>query len=1396
MPSTPINPRQTFLGQHMLSEASRIDEILSLDFLVKKFAAQGKESEANALFTPERFFYGFQPEDFPDDAAALGDFQEPIHLYKPVTVRPVEQDDRRRWQGGLSEVIADPDCRQQGILLVSSSGSGKTVAGQHALCDCFQAKPPEEPTLAGYIGCKLQPKGDVPKNQVLLRYLRETTHGRNASLAVVQRWLDASPPLLIFVDLNAVAPSHRDQLVIELAKFQEEQAKWGDEGHRCVTTFRSTELKGGYYNELTGNQAFLACDLTPLSIDFAQDYLEAIRKVEFLAARGWGLPLTQRNVADDISKLRELATQIRSDEHSIISTPLLMHFCTLIEGDQLDQVNNVTDLYDRVVEALLNYNSDAPAYRKRFTNQLGSLADSGSRNTIVHTVMTRAALAMLSKDANNTRLPLQDYINLVKYPVDFANDAMCPDKNIPAEQAAFTPSECSYHTNPTDWFAEGKPTPSQTDIITEFSLLRREGNDVAFLHDSLAYYFASNALQWPLGRDRRKATAPSEAWYDGTASRLSREPRRWYQPLKFLANRLENSENRLGLVERLVPADPKPGLTELVQILCRVQVVETPTEADKLLNAINTATIRYGSWCRDNSARLYPQVSHELRWHWGADHEYLKEFAHTRLNTQRDNLEPMHCTLGGWIADSNASLKLPRSISCCRILNDELIIIGCADGFVRSWNPSTGEERELVKHEYPVTALAVLGGVRVVSASDDGAVKVWSPEQLAEEAIGPEQVPTIVKHERGITALTVLAGGRVVSASRDGAVKVWSPEQLAEKGIGPEQVPTIVNHEHEVIALAVLEGGRVVSASWDGAVKVWSPEQLAEEGIGPEQVPTIVNHEHEVTALAVLEGGRVVSASRDGAVKVWSPDELSAAGIGPEQVPSVVKHEHWITALVVLEGGRVVSASLGGAVKVWSPEQLAEEAIGPEQVPTVVKHAGRVTALAVLEGGRVVSASHDGAVKVWPPEQLAEEAIGPEQVPTIVKHEHWITALTVLEGRRVVSASRDGAVKVWSPEQLAEEGIGPEQVPTIVKHARGVRALAVLERGRVVSASYDGAVKVWSPEQLAEEAIGPEQVPTIVKHDHWIHWITALTVLEGGRVVSASDDGAVKVWSPEQLAEEGIGPEQVPTVVKHALGVRALAVLEGGRVVSASHDGAVKVWSPEQLAEEAIGPKQVPTIVMHERGITALTVLEGRRVVSASEDGAVKVWSPDELSAAGIGVPSVVKDERWITALTVLEGRRVVSASEDGAVKVWSPDELSAAGIGPEQVPSVVKHEHWITALVVLEGGRVVSASLGGAVKVWSPEQLAEEGIGPEQVPTIVNHEHEVTALAVLEGGGGRVVSIGQDNRLSLVDCSSRRVLYEHAFPTTPTCVALDQTKVNLWIGFADGHVECWQVNM
>jgi WD40 repeat protein len=352
----------------------------------------------------------------------------------------------------------------------------------------------------------------------------------------------------------------------------------------------------------------------------------------------------------------------------------------------------------------------------------------------------------------------------------------------------------------------------------------------------------------------------------------------------------------------------------------------------------------------------------------------------------------------------------------------------------------------------------------------------------------------------------------------------------------------------------------------------------------------------------------------------------------------------------------------------------------------------------------------------------------------LVRESHWLRAAPETIGALVWNRLRRSG---WNASDLDAQLRMPDgreflrvryaairESPALVRdlagHTSDVTACTVTPDGRhVVSASEDGTLKVW------ELATG-RPVATLQGHTRAV---TACVVTSDGRhVVSASRDRTLKVW-------ELVSERQLATLQGHTLWVTACAVTPDGRyVVSASNDRTLKVW-------ELASGREVATLQGHTGAVWACAVTpDGRHVVSASADQTLKVW---EL-ASGRLVATLQGHTHDVTACAVTpDGWHAVSASADQTLKVW---ELASGRL----VATLQGHTSYVTACAVTRDGRhVVSASTDHKLKVW---ELASGRL----VSTLQGHTSWVTACAVTPDGR-HVVSASEDHTLKVWELASGR---------------------------------------
>ncbi|MEK6284529.1 MAG: WD40 repeat domain-containing protein, partial [Acidobacteriota bacterium] len=301
-------------------------------------------------------------------------------------------------------------------------------------------------------------------------------------------------------------------------------------------------------------------------------------------------------------------------------------------------------------------------------------------------------------------------------------------------------------------------------------------------------------------------------------------------------------------------------------------------------------------------------------------------------------------------------------------------------------------------HTYDVEAFAISpDGSRIVSASDDGTLRLWDAKTGAELA-------TLARHTDGVSACAFSPdGNRIVSASRDETLKVWDVKTGAELG-------TLKGHTNKVTACAFSpDGRRIVSASEDKTLKLWDAQTGTE-------VASLTGHTKEVVACAFSPDGSLIVSRARGAVinitkqsseipgasedmKIW--DAQTGVGLATlaGHTDVIGYYDEWLTSYIQRvnactfspDGRRIVSASVDRTLKLWDVQTGTELA-------SLSGHTEEVVACAFSpDGSRIVSGSEDGTLKLWDAQTGAELA-------TLAGHGR-VTACAFSPDGSIVSAS-------------------------------------------------------------------------------------------------------------------------------------------------------------------------------------------------------------------------------------------------------------------------------------------------------------------------------------------------------------------------------------------------------
>lgn len=361
---------------------------------------------------------------------------------------------------------------------------------------------------------------------------------------------------------------------------------------------------------------------------------------------------------------------------------------------------------------------------------------------------------------------------------------------------------------------------------------------------------------------------------------------------------------------------------------------------------------------------------------------------------------------------------------------------------------------------------------------------------------------------------------------------------------------------------------------------------------------------------------------------------------------------------------------------------------------------GEIKSVAFSPDGRKVASvsSGDLTITTWDSITGVREAV-------LGGHYRAVTTLGFSINEVLVSASEDGSLRLWNTAM--GKGIGH------LGHRSGVITTAVFSSDgtRMVSGSNDKTIRVWdtsgprlnTPEGLKGMVKCPAfSLDNLQRMDRTVRSVRPLDTVSGRclrtmrghnstvtsialsldaqKIVSASDDGIVKLWN----TTSGFC---LCTIHGHGRKVTCVAFsTDAQRIASASEDMTVRLW-------DTASGTCLHILMGHNDTVTyvAFSPTE-ERIVSASDDMTVKLWD----AVTGRCYQTLEGHETPIlSAVFSLNGERIISISDDGMIRRWD--------IHDDKV--LDNHKTRVVRLAFSHDGRlVVSESNDGMVKLWDTE--------------------------------------------------------------------------------------------
>jgi len=236
-----------------------------------------------------------------------------------------------------------------------------------------------------------------------------------------------------------------------------------------------------------------------------------------------------------------------------------------------------------------------------------------------------------------------------------------------------------------------------------------------------------------------------------------------------------------------------------------------------------------------------------------------------------------------------------------------------------------------------------------------------------------------------------------------------------------------------------------------------------------------------------------------------------------------------------------------------------------------------------------------------------------------------------------------------------------------------------------LAADYDTTAATDNPSVPTLPQPGDYEVRRFAGHTAGVDGVCVSA--DGKRILSASDDGTLRLWDLATGAE-------LEQFVGHSDRVHAAAFLpDGQHVVSGSWDRTVRIW-------DINSGKEIKRLHGHHGPVERLAVLpDGNRVASASWDKTVIIWNVER----GEKLSTLNLDQPVYSVAALPDGQHLLCGCRDGSLQLWNVDDAS-------RVRDFEGHIDQVKALAVSPDGRRALSAGGpdGSFRLWDLEKAEE----------------------------------------------------------------------------------------
>lgn len=490
---------------------------------------------------------------------------------------------------------------------------------------------------------------------------------------------------------------------------------------------------------------------------------------------------------------------------------------------------------------------------------------------------------------------------------------------------------------------------------------------------------------------------------------------------------------------------------------------------------------------------------------------------------------------------------------------------GGADGAIRIWNvsavPAAGgsvkaDNTLLNAHADGVTSVAFSPkGDLIASGGADNIVKLWRTDTLK---LLPQLTTLTGKgHTAAVTSVAFSAdGNRLVSGGNDETVQLWDVARRQRIG------DPMKGHRGLVLSVAfVADGDEIVSGGNEKALRFWNGV------VGQPPSEPLFGHNGPVTSVAISTDGReIVSGGVDGTVRLWD----SATGTPNKSMPGP---EAGAVTRVALNraGDLVASATADGKIRLWQTtnDTVTELDAGGPVSALALTRDGHHLASAGLDGQITLWELPSRRASVLPNRDhamICDVAFDPNGDHLASGGVAGIVRVWDLSGRQLWEADAAAALPTAFRDNLLLADRHPSEILGVAFSPDGNRVAAastgwsapgVVANGVILpqEANAIGVIQRWESQRWESGTAMPYGEPTHVGLGVMgLAFSSDARDPAGERIVAGGfSPYSVQLWNPTR-GEQFTFPGHQGQVVSVAVSI------DGGRIVSGSDDGTVRIW--------------------------------------------------------------------------------------------------------------------------------------------------------------------------------------------------------------------------------------------